>query len=85
MSRRSHLPQIRFHKTTSQAYVCLDGKMVYLGKATDGNVSAKVKDRYDEVVRQWLTKKPVDSLGLTVDELAIRYLEHACVDAGQKT
>lgn len=78
MSRRSHLPQIRFHKTTGQAYVRLDGKMVYLGKATAGNVPAKVKDRYDEVVRHWLTKKPVDSMGLTVDELAILYLEHAC-------
>lgn len=78
MSRRSNLPQIRFHKTTSQAYVRLDGKMVYLGKATAGNVPAKVKDRYDEVVRCWLTSKPLDGMSLMIDELAIRYLEHAC-------
>jgi hypothetical protein len=53
MSRRSKLPQMRFHKTNRQAYVRLDGKMVYLGAAKLGDVPAKVRDRYDEVVQRW--------------------------------
>ena len=45
MPRKSKLPQIRFHKTTRQAYVRLDGKMVYLGPATPSNVPLSVKRR----------------------------------------
>ena len=41
MSRRSKLPQMRFHKTNRQAYVHIDGKMVYLGTAKLGDVPAK--------------------------------------------
>ena len=78
MSRRSKLPQMRFHKTNRQAYVRLDGKMVYLGTAKVGDVPAKVRDRYDEVVQRWLAGKSSDSFSLTIDELAIRYIEHAC-------
>ena len=44
---------MRFHKTNRQAYVRLDGKMVYLGAAKLGDVPAKIRDRYDEVVQRW--------------------------------
>lgn len=78
MSRRSKLPQMRFHKTNRQAYVRLDGKMVNLGTARVGDVPAKIRDRYDEVIQRWLACKSVDSFSLTINELAIRYIEHAC-------
>jgi integrase len=77
MARKPKLPQIRFHKTTRQAYVRLDGKMVYLGPATPGNVPLSVKHRYDETIARWLVGQTADPLGITVDELAIRYFEHA--------
>ncbi|MDA0282482.1 MAG: hypothetical protein O3B13_21780, partial [Planctomycetota bacterium] len=77
MPRKPKLPQIRFHKTTRQAYVRLDGKMVYLGTATPNDVPASVKRRYDETIARWLAGKSVDPFGMSVDELAIRYIEYA--------
>jgi hypothetical protein len=77
MSRKPKLPQIRFHKTTRQAYVRIDGKMVYLGNATPRDVPASVTRRYDETIARWLAGKAIDPFGITVDELAIRYFEHA--------
>jgi len=77
MARKPKLPQIRFHKTTRQEYVRLDGKMVYLGPATPNDVPLSVKRRYDEAIGRWLAGQTADPLGITVDELAIRDFEHA--------
>ena len=77
MARNSKLPQIRFHKTTRQAYVRLDGTMVYLGPATPNNVSLAVKRRYDETIARWLAGRSADPYGIIVGELAVRYFEHA--------
>lgn len=78
MSRRLKLPKMRFHRTNRLVYVRLDGKMVYLGVAKVGDVPSKVRDRYDEVIQRWLAGKSVDNFSLTIDELAMRYVEHAC-------
>jgi integrase len=77
MARNSKLPQIRFHKTTRQAYVRLDGTMVYRGPATPNNVSLAVKRRYDETIARWLAGRSADPYGIIVGELAVRYFEHA--------
>ena len=76
MAQKSKLPQLRFHKTTGQAYVRLNGKMVYLGPATPRDVSLAVKLRYDEAITRWIAGQDTDPLGITVDELAIRYMKH---------
>jgi len=62
MSRRSRVPQIRFHKPVGQAYVRLDGKMVYLGAAKPGDIPDGVRDRYEEVIQRWLASPSTASV-----------------------
>lgn len=72
------------HKPSGQAYVRIDGRDIYLGEYD----SPESRDRYDELIRDWTLKQSTDRFALTVDELALRYLEHAqrhYVKNGQET
>ena len=77
MSRRKKLPQIRFHKPTGQAYVRLSGRMVYFGNAKPGNAPPEVQSRYEAALKDWIAGVSSDRHSLTVDELSLRFMEHA--------
>ena len=47
------------------------------GLSRSGNFPLSVKHRYDETIARWLVGQTADPLGITVDELAIRYFEYA--------
>ncbi len=66
-------PYPRRPHSTGQARVCVDGKRIYLGKHQSHESIA----RYDALRDDWLRRKTLDRSTLTVDELALRYLEHA--------
>lgn len=70
---RQKKPGYWSHKPSGQAYVRIDGKDHYLGPYG----SAESRDRYDEIVREWTVNQSADGVTLTIDELALRYLQHA--------
>jgi integrase len=61
------------HPNGGQARIRLNGKQVYLGKFQ----SPESIVRYDQLRDDWLRRKSVDRSTLTIDELAIRFLEYA--------
>jgi hypothetical protein len=61
------------HPNGGQARIRLNGKQVYLGKFR----SPESILRYDQLRDDWLRRKSVDRSTLTVDDLALRFLEHA--------
>lgn len=45
------------HKATNQAYVRLNGRVIYLGEYG----SEKSKERYNRLTAEWLVNSPADS------------------------
>jgi integrase len=70
---KSHRPSLLFHKPSGQARVRIDGKDHYLGAFG----SPEAQARYDLLIDEWLRRKSLDRATITVDELALRFLEHA--------
>jgi integrase len=60
------------HRPSGQAYVRIDGKDHYLGPYD----SPESRDRYDEIVRGWTLNQSADRFAITIDELALRYIQH---------
>lgn len=73
MPRQRRRPTYTLHKPTGQARVRIDGRDHYLGEYG----SDQSRERYDDLVSEWLTRQDVRRLTLTIDDLAILYLEHA--------
>jgi hypothetical protein len=74
------MPQQRFpvyprapHKHGQQARIRLDGRQVYLGK----HGSPESLRRHEQLRMEWLQRKSIDRATLTIDELAIKFLEHS--------
>jgi integrase len=74
------MPQQRFpvyprksHPNGQQARIKLDGRQLYLGR----HGSPESLNRYELLRMEWLKGKSVDPATLTLDELAIKFLEHA--------
>jgi integrase len=61
------------HPNGGQARIRLDGKQVYLGKFQ----SPESILRYDQLRDDWIRRKSVDRSTLTIDDLALRFLEHS--------
>jgi integrase len=68
------------HKPTNQAYVNLDGQVVYLGEYG----SEKSKQRYNQLKAEWLlnrkskaTRQAVRSKAVTVSDVCNAFLDHA--------
>lgn len=74
MSRIKRKPSYLLHKPTGQARVRVDGRDHYLGEYG----SPASRDRYDDLLSEWLSRRgDVRRYTLTVDELALLYLDHA--------
>jgi integrase len=74
MSRSQKPPAYLLHKPSGQARVRVNGKDYYLGP----HGSAESKDRYDDLIHKWRLQAVGDESHLvTVDDLALAYLEHA--------
>lgn len=68
-------PAYTLHKPSGQGRVRLDGRDHYLGEYnTPDSITL-----YNEMVNEWLAKKPVDKFTMTVAVLCVRYMKH--VDA----
>lgn len=70
---RQKKPGYWSHKPSGQAYVRIDGKDHYLGPYG----SPESRDRYEELIRNWIVNQSAEGVTLAVDELALRYLKHA--------
>lgn len=64
-------PSYTLHKPIGRARVRIDAKDHYLGEYG----SQESKDRYDELIEEWLIENDVS--GITLDELSLLYLKHA--------
>lgn len=73
MPRKKASPRYSLHRASGQAKTRIDGKDIYLGPFN----SPESLDRFEAVRREWLTDHSVDQFTITIDELALRYLEHA--------
>lgn len=71
--QKRRVPGYRFHKPSGQAYVRINGKVIYLG-AYD---TPESHSRYDAIIGDWRVSQIADQHTLTIDELALRYLQHA--------
>jgi integrase len=72
MARHTTPPALVHHKPRNQGRVRIDGRDIYLGPWG----STECLAAYDNVLRQWRLAQ-ADPHNLTVDVLAIRYVEHA--------
>ena len=66
-------PGYLLHRPSGQARVRIGGKDHYLG--TFG--SSESKERYDELIGDWLVRENPTHVALAVDDLCILYMEHA--------
>ncbi len=66
-------PYPRVPHSSGQARIRLDGKRVYLGK----HQSPESHARYDALRNDWQRRQSVDRTTLTIDELCLRFLDHA--------
>ena len=67
-------PAYGLHKASGQARVRIDGDDIYLGVYG----TPESRDQYDDLMAEWFAKHgDVSGYRLTVDELAIRFIEHA--------
>ncbi len=69
-----HQPAYQRHKATGQAKVRIDGRDHYLGP----HGSPESQERYRDLIAEWLVRNGDTSrYTLTIDNLALSYLEHA--------
>ncbi len=77
-------PAYLLHQASGQARVRIDGKDHYLGPFG----SQESRDRYDDLVADWLVRQDAGRATLTIDELAllyVRFAESYYVKAGKQT
>ena len=74
-AKKSRQPAYCHHKPTGQAYVRLNGRMIYLG----GYDSPQSRAEYDRAIAEWLAhgRQLSESNDLTVSEIAAAYWTHA--------
>lgn len=73
-SKIKSTPSYLLHRGTGQARVRIDGRDHYLGRFG----SPESRDRYKDLISDWLLKRDdLCGCSLTVDDLALLYMEHA--------
>ncbi len=70
---RKRTPTYLLHRPTGQARCRINGKDHYLG--TYG--SPESRERYEQLIAEWFTHGDTSRLNLTIDDLAILFLEFA--------
>jgi hypothetical protein len=74
MSGKFRQPAYALHKATGQARVTIDRRDIYLGP----HGSPASYDRYNDLIAEWRIRNcDTDRYTLTIDDLALSYLEHA--------
>jgi integrase len=71
--RTSHQPAYQLHKASGQARVRINGRDHYLGP----HGSPESHERYQDLIPEWRIRNCDDPYTLTIDDLALSYLEHA--------
>jgi len=72
----NRIPGYCHHRATGQAYVWIDGRMVYLGPF--GKSASRA--RYDQIIAEWIAagrRLPVDPHAITVAEVVAAFRRHA--------
>jgi len=72
------VPSYCIHSARNQAYVRLNGEMVYLGEPH----SPESREKYDRLIAEWIQAgrvyvKSADRFGITVNEILLAYRRHA--------
>jgi integrase len=79
MSAKSpRVPSYCIHTARNQAYVRLNGEMVYLGAPH----SPESREKYDRLIAEWMQAgrvyvKPADKQGISVNEILLAYRRYA--------
>ncbi len=74
MSGKLRPPAYSLHKATGQARVTIDRRDIYLGP----HGSPASYERYNDLIAEWRIRNcDADRYALTIDDLALSYLEHA--------
>ena len=83
-SKKVRKPAYALHRPTGQARVRIGGKDHYLGAYG----SPESRERYDDLLSEWLARGDAERYRLTLDDLSLLYLEHArshCRKNGEAT
>jgi hypothetical protein len=73
MPRAIRKPSNCLHKAAGQTRVRIDGKDVYLGE----HGSPASRNRFEQLVGDWLNRQSVDPFSVTIDELCLMFLDWA--------
>lgn len=74
MSRKARQPAYLLLQATGQARVRINGRDIYIGS----HGSPESRERYDDLIAEWrIHNGATDRYTLTIDDLALSYLEHA--------
>ena len=73
MPKTSKPPKCCFHATSGQARVRINGRVHYLGRFGSPEANA----RYERLIDDWRRRRNIEPATITVDELALKFLEHA--------
>ena len=65
-------PSYLLHRPTGQARVRISGRDHYLGE----HGSPESRERYEDLIADWFARNDTSGYTLTIDSLAILYLEH---------
>ena len=71
--RKSKPPAYQLHRASGQARVRIAGRDHYLGP----HGSPESRQHYEDLIIRWRARIDADGYSLTVDELALLYLEYA--------
>jgi integrase len=66
-------PTYQLHKGSGQARTVINGKSIYLGKYN----SPESQDRFNDIKAEWRSRQSAERYTLTIDNLCLRFLEHA--------
>ncbi len=70
---KTRKPAYAHHKATDQARCRINGRDIYLGKFN----SPASRERYDDLISEFYRSSDLDRYRLTIDELAVRYIDFA--------
>lgn len=73
MAKIRRKPAYTLHSATGQARCRIDGKDFYLGPFG----TPESRDRYDELIDEWVRRTDVSSVSMTIDDLCLKFIDHA--------